>query len=81
MEQNKQTNDFGAMAGIIIVVIFLLVGAFYFGDQRIEQSKQFQASINEAVATTSTSSDEISDIEKDVNSIDVNSLGTGINNL
>jgi CHASE3 domain sensor protein len=79
MEQNKQTNDFGAMTGIIVVIILLLIGAFYFAKQRMEQSRQFQNSINEAIATTS--SDEVSDISADANALNVDNLGTDINNL
>ena len=56
MEENKQQkDDFGAMAGIIIVVILLLVGALYFGKQRIEQRKQFKSTLQEATSTISTS--------------------------
>ena len=79
MEDNKQQNDFGALSGIIIVIILLLVGAFYFGKQRIEQNKEYKASLE--AATSPTSSDEISDIEKDANSINIDNLGMGINNL
>ena len=77
--ENKQTNDLGAMTGIIIVVILLLVGAYYFANQRMEQSKQFQNSLQEATATTS--SDAISDIQNDANSLNVDTLGSDINNL
>lgn len=78
-EQEKQFSDFGAMTGVIIVIIVLLVGAFYFVGQRIEQSKKFQASINQEMV--STTSDEIADIESDANAIDLNSLGEGIDQL
>ena len=81
MEQNKKTEDFGSIVGVIIVIIVLLIGAFYFAGQRIEKSKEFKNTINQQTATTSTSSDEISSIEQDANSIDVNSLGAGIDNL
>lgn len=82
MENNK--TDFGAMIGVIIVIIILIVGAFYFAGQRIEKSKEFQANINrEVISTTSTStlSDDISDIEKDANSMNFDDLGSGINGL
>jgi hypothetical protein len=79
MEQNKQT-DFGSMIGIIIVVIILLVGAFYFVEQRIEKSREFQASINQGEIAT-TSSDDVTDIEKDATSMNFDDLGSGIDNL
>ena len=84
METNKKTGEFGAMIGIIIVVVILLFGAFYFAGQRIEKSKEFQATINLGeIATTSTStiSDDISNIEKDINSMNFDDLGSGIDNL
>ncbi len=83
MEQNKQT-DFGSMIGIFIVIIILLFGAFYFASQRIEKSKEFQATINqENLATTSIAapSDEVSDMEKDANSMNFDALGAGIDSL
>ncbi len=77
MEQNKQT-DFGSIIGIIIVIIVLIIGAFYFAGQRIEKSKEFQASIQRELSTTS---DEISDIEKTATSMNFDSLGAEIDNL
>jgi hypothetical protein len=70
------------MTGIIIVLVLLVVGAFYIVRQRIEKQKEFQNTINQGeIATTSVPSDEISDIEKDTNSMNFDNLGTGINNL
>ena len=83
MELNKQ-KDFGAMIGIIIVVMMLIVGAFYFVTQRIQKSNEFKATMNlGGVATTSvsTSSDAIPDIEKDAMSMNFDNLGGGIDNL
>jgi len=82
MENNNKT-DFGAMVGVIIVVIILIVGAFYFAGQRIEKSKEFQVNMNREIATTSTStlSDDLSDIEKDANSMKFDNLGAGIDKL
>ena len=82
MEINKKMEDLGAIAGIVIVIIILIMGAFYFVGQRIEKSKEFQESINRAeINTISTSSDEISDIEKDINSMNFDDLGSGIDQL
>ena len=77
MEQNKQT-DFGTIIGIIIVIIVLIIGAFYFAGQRIEKQKEFQASIQQGLSTTS---DEITDIESTATSMNFDNLGTGIDNL
>lgn len=78
MEQDKK-GGFGTVVGITIIIIVLLVGALYFFQQRIEKSREFQNILNQGeIATTS---DEISDIEKDINSMDLESLGSGIDNL
>ncbi len=81
MENNKKTTDLGAIIGIMIVIVILLVGAFYFAGQRIEKSNEFKAAIQKEIATTSTSSDAVSDIEKDVNAVNTDGLGDGINSL
>ena len=63
MEKDKQTVDFGTMSGIVIVVIILLFGAYYFAQQRMEKSKEFQATIDlGAVLTAPSAPDKISDI-------------------
>jgi len=81
MEENKKTTEFGPIIGIIIVMIILLVGAFYLAGQRIEKSKEFKAAIQKELAASSTPSDEVSDIEKDANAVNVNGLGAGIESL
>jgi len=81
MEENKKIEDWSAIAGVIIVIVILLVGAFYFAGQRIEKSKEFKAEIQKGMAPISTSSDAISDIEKDANSVNADNLGAGIENL
>lgn len=82
MENSKKTGDFGSMFGIIIVVIVLLFGAFYFTKQRIQKSEEFKATINlGGVGTTPTSSDDIIDIENSVNSMNFDDLGSGIDSL
>ncbi len=81
MEENKKVTDLGAIIGIMIVIIILLVGAFYFARQRIQKSNEFKAAIQKEMAATSTPSDTISDIEKDANAVNVNDLGVGIESL
>lgn len=82
MEKNEKIEDFGTMAGIIIVIIVLIIGAFYFVGQRIEKQKEFKNNMNLGeIATTSSSSDEISSIEKDAKSMNFDNLGSGIDNL
>ena len=76
MENNKQNMDFGTMSGIIIVIIVLVVGAFYFAGQRIEKSKEFQENM-----ATSGQTDDVSNIEEDAQSINFDNLGSGIDSL
>ena len=76
MENNKQNMDFGTMSGIIIVIIVLIVGGFYFAGQRIEKSKEFQENM-----ATSGQTDDVSNIEEDAQSINFDNLGSGIDNL
>lgn len=82
MANDKEKKDLGTISGIIIVIIILLVGAFYIVGQRIQKSKEFQAKMNiEKYTATSATSDDISTIEKDAQSMNFDNLGTGINNL
>jgi len=78
MENNK-TGNLGSMIGIIIVILVLITGAFYFVGQRIEKQKEFQATINQA--QVSTTSDDLSSIENDANSMNFDNLGDGIDKL
>lgn len=75
---DKKTEDLGAIIGIILVVIVLLVGAFYFINQRIEKSREFKAAMEQS---SSTLSDEIVDIENTATSMNFDNLGNGIDNL
>lgn len=79
METNKQNGELGAMIGIIIVVIVLIVGGLYFGKQRIEKSKEFQNTLSEGQVLSN--SDELTDIENDAAGMNFDALGSDINNL
>jgi len=82
MEQNKQTTDFGSIIGIVIVIIVLLLGAFYFTKQRIEKQKEFQATINQGqIANTSTSSDKGYNLETSATSMNFDDLGNETDSL
>ena len=80
MEQKQKNEDVGTIVGIITVIIVLLVGGFYFANQRMEKQKEFQANIKQLEVATS-SSDELSDIESSANSMNFDDLGSGIDNL
>ncbi len=78
MKQEEQSNGFGEIIGIIIVVLILLIGGLYFAKQRIDKSKEFQATLEMGNATTS---DEVVDIENSASSMNFDNLGSGIDNL
>lgn len=78
MENNQQSTNFGSIIGIILVVIVLIVGGIYFGQQRIQKSNEFKNTIQEELGTTS---DEVIDLESEANSMNFDSLGDGIENL
>jgi len=76
-QTNIEKGDIGSMIGTIVVIALLIIGAFYFFGQRIQKQKQIEANI----AQTASSSDEISSLKSDVNSINVDGLGGDVNNL
>ena len=82
LEPEKKTTDIGSMIGIIVVLVVLLVGAFYFAEQRIQKQKEFQAVLNQVeISSTSTFPNEMPGIENNINSTDINSTATGTNNI
>lgn len=78
MEPKGEKNEVGAIAGIIIVIIVLLIGAVYFVNQRIEKQKEIQA-MN--AAQTQMASDNPDDIKTDASALDFTDLGAGVDTL
>ena len=80
-EQDKKLQDFGTIAGIVIVVIVLLVGAVYFFEQRIQKQQEINnlqtVQNNEVAGATDT----VENIANDAAAVDTNSLGDGIDQL
>ena len=77
----EQESEIGTITGTVIIILVLLVGAFYFFEQRMQKQNQIREEINKNMAAVGTTSDEITDLEKDVNSINTDTADTGINNL
>ncbi len=77
MEEQNDKNGVGAVVGIIIVIFMLIVGAFYFYNQNIKKQKEIQK-INEQ---NKASLDDIIIFEKDLESIEIDNLGEGIDQL
>ena len=78
MDNNQKSTNFGSIIGIIVVILVLIIGAFYFAQQRIQKSTEFQTTLEQELGTTS---DEVADLENDVNSMDFDDLGKGIEDL
>ena len=78
MERQKETEEFGAFTGIIIVVLLLLFGAFYFVKDRIDKQNEFRAMIEQ---NTLDMSDDIINIEYSATSMNFDGLGEGIDDL
>ncbi|MFA6340622.1 MAG: hypothetical protein WCX27_00060 [Candidatus Paceibacterota bacterium] len=88
MKENNQDGEVGVVAGIVIVVIVLVVGAVYFFGQRLEKQKQIESLLNGSteISTTSsntisTSSDDIGSLQKEASSVNFDDLGKGIDSL
>lgn len=78
MDKRKETEEFGAFTGIIIIVLLLLFGAFYFVKDRIEKQKEFRAMIEQ---NSLDMSDDIVNIEYSATSMNFDELGEGIDEL
>ena len=80
MEMRKM-EDMGAMIGIFVIIVVLIIGAFYFAGQRMEKSKEFKKDIGKALATTTSANDDITALQKDAASMNFDNLGTGVDQL
>jgi uncharacterized protein HemX len=74
-------NKIGPVAGIIIVVIILIIGALYFWGKKLNEKQP--AAIDPLVEklNTQNQSDEINAIETDLNNTNLNDLGESLDNL
>ncbi len=77
MEEQVNSKGVGPMIGIIIVILVLIVGGFYFYGKRIEKQKQATTTTE----TTMNTSDEIADLQDDLNSLNADNIGGGVDNL
>jgi uncharacterized protein YxeA len=77
MEDKKDKNNIGTSIGIIIVIFMLIIGAFYFYKQITERQKEIEK-INEQ---NKAALEEIIIFEKDLESIKIDNLGEGIDEL
>ncbi len=73
--ETKEKNT-GAIIGVIIIVIILIAGAWYFIGGRVNKIEEQKKNINTEVVNTETfsTSTEITDIQADLGKIDIKVL-------
>jgi uncharacterized protein HemX len=67
---DKKTGGFGGMVGAIIIIIILIIGGWYFIGNRIQEQNR----IGKVLDVSTGTSTEVSDIQTDLNNLDLNSL-------
>lgn len=73
MENEQKTNNIGGIIGAIIIIILLIAGGWYFIGNRVEKI-QDQKNSNPVVEVTTGTSTEITDIQTDLDNLDVDAL-------
>jgi uncharacterized protein HemX len=81
MQKDGGNSEIGTIAGIIIVILVLVIGAVYFFKQRIEKQQQIEKTIQQVQTAEASSSDEIQAIQRDAATVDTKDLGSGIDQL
>jgi len=78
-DSNGKSTGTGALIGTIIIIVVLIAGGWYFVSSRMDKINQQNSAVNEATTTFSTStlstSTEIVDIQKDLDSVNLDTLG------
>jgi len=72
----KEENSVGSSVGIIIVILILIIGAIYFFGQRLQKQRNLEQQ-NVAADTVQ----EVGAIQNDASSMNLDSLGTGVDQL
>lgn len=83
MNESEVNNSekIGPLIGSVIIILIIIAGAFYLFSiikQKVDTQKATQETITES---TENQSDEISEIEADINSIEVENLDTELEAL
>jgi uncharacterized protein YpmB len=77
MEGQNNKSDIGPIIGIIIVILMLVIGAFYFYNQRIEKQKEIAKANQQQVINE----ESLPTLENTANSMNFDKLGEGIDQL
>lgn len=88
MQPSEKKRSFGPMFGIILVIILLVLGGFYLWGQKLNQEKVMTAEeiLQQEDPLLSdiesqSSSDEISNIEDDLDAINLDDLDAELENI
>jgi hypothetical protein len=79
MEGQNNKSDIGPIIGIIIVILMLVIGAFYFYNQRIEKQKEITKANQQQEQIINE--EGLSTLENTANSLNFDNLGEGIDQL
>lgn len=71
----------GALIGSIIIILILVLGALYFWGGKLQTSEEELNFDDSSAAVTTSTSDEVSDIEADLNKTETVNLDEDLNAL
>ena len=81
----QESKSVGPLIGVIVIIAVIVLGGLYFWGQRLDEQKQSEAALQNDAATqeleTQNTSDEVADIEADLNATNLEGLDTEMNQL
>ena len=77
MEGQNEKNNIGPLVGIIIVILMLVIGAFYFYNQSVEKQKE----IKKITQQEQSQVDDVASLEATAKSLNFDKLGEGIDQI
>lgn len=82
IEVTPKKTSWGALIGLIIILVLIVLGALYFGKERIKENKNLNLPpADETEILNQSQSNEVSDIEKDLEAVGVEDLDSELENL
>lgn len=71
--QEPKSSGVGAITGVIVIIIILIAGGWYFIGNRVEKIQE-QKEVNKVLDVSTGSSTEVEDIQTDLENLDLNVL-------
>lgn len=81
MESGGENGKTGAIIGILVIVIILVIGALYFWGQRLVETPNTEETSPTVFQPTESTSTEITDIESDLGATVLEGLDTDLENI